>query len=104
MVDGLTNTAQQMFSRDKLRSISVFFGMGQETQAYSCLLSPAMLDRVRQNFSFFYLNYMVLTAALFFLPVVFSFTAWVVIGALAAAWIGMINSVTDERMLKVGSK
>lgn len=101
--DGLSNSASQMFSRDNLRSFSALLGTGEDN-AFGCLLSPPLLvERLRHNFTYFYLNYMVLTAAFFCVCVFLKPTAWIGIGILAVAWVGMANSIQDERMLKGAS-
>ena len=104
MAAGMSNTAGRLFSADNLRSISAMLGSGEE-KPFGLLLSPSgLLDRLRHNFGFFYLNYMVLTAVLFVLNVFFSPSAWIGMIILGVMWVGMINSIPDERQLKMASK
>ena len=103
--DGLSQSASQLFSRDNLRSFSAVLGTGED-HAFGCLVLPpsALVARLRHNATFFYLNYMVLTAALFCVNVLLKPSAWIGIGVLAVAWMGLANSIHDERMLKAACK
>jgi len=104
MSDGLSSSATRLFGREHLRGMSEVVGTGEDN-AFGCVLSPpTLLERLRYNFTYFYLNYMVLTAVLFALNIVFRPSAWIGIGFLAVAWIGMTNSIQDERMLKAACK
>jgi hypothetical protein len=103
MSAGLQDSAQRLFSRENLRSPGVMIGSGEE-RAFSCTLNPATLaERIRYNCGFFYLNYMFLTALIFVINVFFSPSSWMGVLFLAILWAGMINTVTDERLLKIGS-
>lgn len=104
MPDGMNQNfesgSSSLFSRDNLRSMSALLGTGED-HAFGCLLSPpALAERLRHNIPFFYLNYMVLTAAFFCVCVLLKPSAWIGIGLLAVAWVGMANSIHDERQLK----
>ena len=103
MPDGMNQTigsGSSLFSRDNLRSMSELLGTGED-HAFGCLLSPpALLERMRHNIPYFYLNYIFLTVTFFCVNVLLKPTAWIGIGLLAVAWIGMANSIHDERQLK----
>jgi PRA1 family protein len=104
MSAGLSDSAQRLFSRENLRSPASMLGSG-EGRAFSCTVSPtALVERIRYNCGFFYLNYMLLTALIFVVNVFFSPSSWMGVLFLTLLWAGMINTVTDERILKVGSK
>lgn len=92
-----------MFNREHLRSFSVVFGFGEERPFYIEKVPALLVERLRHNFSFFYLNYMALTAVLFCLTLLISPTAIIGIGLLGFAWIYMIRSVTNGH-IKVGCK
>lgn len=101
---GLSDSASRLFSADNLRSIGAMLGTGED-KAFSLLLSPTgLLDRLRHNLSFFYLNYMALTGLLFFLNVFLNSKAWLGMIVLACMWVFMINRIQDEQHLKVASK
>ena len=103
MADGLSNTASRLFSREKLRSVSALLGSGEE-RAFGCETAPSELkSRLQFNLGYFYLNYVYLVGMLFAINVFFSPSAWVGLAVLAVAWFAMINTITDERMLKIAS-
>ncbi|CAB9523377.1 expressed unknown protein [Seminavis robusta] len=103
MSSGLSNSVAGIFSRENLRSPAVVLGSGED-QAFSLVLSPpSLLERIRHNIGFYYLNYLFLTAAIFLLNVFFSPGSWMAMLFLAVLWVGMVNTITDERLLKIGS-
>lgn len=101
--DYFTSTSQQLFNRQHLRAFSVVFGIGEERPFY-VEKSPALLmERIRHNGSFFYMNYMVLTAILFTLTLLVSPSAILGIGGLGFAWMYMIRSSTNGH-IRIGCK
>jgi PRA1 family protein len=90
-----------MFRRDHLRSITVLFGIGEERPFYIEKNMSLLVERIRHNITFFYLNYLVLTAILFCLTLITSWTAVFGIGLLAAAWAVVIRA-TQSGSLTVG--
>ena len=101
--DYFTSTSQQLFNRQHLRPFAVVFGIGEERPFY-VEKSPALLmERIRHNFSFFYMNYMVLTAILFTLTLLVTPSAIIGIGGLGFAWVYMIRSSTNGH-IRIGSK
>jgi hypothetical protein len=96
--DYLSTTTSTLFNRQSLRSVTVTFGIGEERPFY-IEKSPALLaSRVRHNVSFFYLNYMVVTAILFLLTVLISPTAILGIGILAVAWMYVIRQSSSGQL------
>lgn len=101
--DYLTQTTGQLFSRDRLRSITVCFGIGEERPFY-VEKSPSLLAaRVKHNLQFFYLNYLAVTAVMFCLTLLISPSAIIGIGLLGLLWLYVIRSTSGGSM-KVGRK
>ena len=92
-----------MFNRQHLRSVAVVFGIGEERPFYVEKAPALLMERVRHNFSFFYLNYMALTAVMFTLTLLISPTAIIGIGLLGFAWMYMIRSTTNGH-IKIGGE
>ena len=90
-----SETGAAMFSRDKLRSMVVFFGIGEEKPFYFESSPSLIVARLRHNMIFFYLNYFVITATLFVLTLLISPSAIFGIGLLAAAWFLLIRSTQN---------
>lgn len=100
----LNVTSQQLFNRQRLRSVGVTFGIGEE-RAFYVEKSPALLlARVKHNFSFFYLNYMMLTAVLFCLTLLISPSAIIGIGLLAGLWMYVIRSTANGPLVVSGKE
>lgn len=95
--------AARIFSRENLRGVGEFLGTGEQ-QAFSLLLNPtALLDRIRCNCTYFYLNYVGMTALLFVLNVFFSPSAWIGMLLLGVMWVAVVNNVKDENQLKMAT-
>ena len=99
----LQSAKTNVLDNDKLRSLSVFFGIG-EASAYSLILMPTKLcQRLWQNVTFFYLNYILLTAIVFavsLLAFLMSPKTLIILVCLALAWFAMLR-VTKEDGVKV---
>ena len=90
-----------IFNRQHLRSISVCFGIGEE-RAFYVEKNPALLvERLRHNITFFYLNYLLLTAVLFILTTLLSPTTILGGALLGMAWLWFIRA-TASGTLSVG--
>jgi hypothetical protein len=81
-----------MFNREHLRSIGVYFGIGEERPFYVERTPSLLVSRLRHNVTFFYLNYMLLTAILFCLTLLISPSAIIGIGLLGLAWVWVIRA------------
>lgn len=92
-----------MFKREHLRSITVVFGIGEERAFYFEKNPSLLIERLRHNMTFFYLNYMIFTAILFCLTLFVSPSAIIGILLLAGAWMWVIRASADGS-LKIGSK
>jgi PRA1 family protein len=101
--DYFASASEQLFSRQRLRPISVVLGIGEERPFYLEKAPSLVVSRVRHNVSFFYLNYMLLTAILFALTVLITPTAIISIGLLSLAWIYMIRSAINGQIHITGA-
>jgi len=81
-----------LFKREHLRGITVYFGIGEERPFYLEKNPALLLERLRHNVSFFYLNYMLLTGVLFCLTLLISPSAIIGIAILALAWMWVIRA------------
>jgi PRA1 family protein len=84
-----------MFRREHFRGPTVFFGFGEERAFYVEKIPSLLMDRVRHNITFFYLNYMAIIAILFCLTLLVSPSAIIGIGLLAGAWFWLVRASQD---------
>lgn len=99
--DYINQAKSKFFNKDQLRPISTFFGIGEEKPFYVEKVPSLIVERVRHNTTFFYLNYILLTTVLFCLTLVISPGAIIGIGLLGFGWLGVIRA-TAEGSMKVG--
>jgi hypothetical protein len=92
-----------MFNREHLRSIGVYFGIGEERPFYVEKTPSLLMSRLRHNVSFFYLNYMLLTAVLFCLTLLISPSAIIGIGLLGLAWMFVIRASSSGALQVAGT-
>mmetsp|Transcript_16961 Transcript_16961/g.46583 ORF Transcript_16961/g.46583 Transcript_16961/m.46583 type:complete len:228 (+) Transcript_16961:158-841(+) len=100
--DYISQTTGQMFTREKLRSVSVCFGIGEERAFYVEKTPSLLVARVKHNVQFFYLNYLLLMAVLFGLTLFVTPSAIIGIALLAMAWAYVIRS-SQSGSLQIGS-
>ena len=74
-----------------MRSLSVFFGIGEERAFYVERSPSLLLARMQHNLSFFYLNYMMVFAILFILTMLTSVKTMVCMALLAGAWLYVVR-------------
>jgi hypothetical protein len=98
--DYLSTTSKQLFNREHLRGVTVFFGLGEERPFYFEKVPTLLAERIRHNISFFYLNYLLITAVLFILTLLISPSAIIGIGLLTLAWLYVVKN-TKEGGLKI---
>jgi hypothetical protein len=91
-----------LFNREHLRSITVYFGIGEERPFYIEKTPSLLIERLRHNAVFFLLNYMLLTAVLFCLTLLISPSAIIGIALLAGAWFWVIRA-SESGSMKIGS-
>lgn len=101
--DYISQAQKQLFNREHLRSVSVFFGIGEERPFYVEKVPSLLMERLRHNVAFFYLNYMLLTAVLFVLTLLISPSAIIGIGLLALAWMYVIRTSNSGAMQIYGT-
>jgi hypothetical protein len=100
----LSVTSQQLFNRQRLRSMTVYFGIGEERPFYVEKSPALLLARVQHNSSFFYLNYMMLTALLFCLTLLISPSAIIGIAILAGLWMYVVRQTSNGPMRIYGKE
>jgi hypothetical protein len=100
--DYISQTTGQLFSRERLRSISVCFGIGEERPFYVEKTPSLLIARIKHNARFFYLNYLVLLAVLFGLTLFVTPSAILGIALLGAAWVYVVRT-SQSGSLKLGS-
>ena len=96
-------TGSQLFNRQQLRGMTVYFGVGEEKPFYLEKSPALLLARLKHNLSFFYLNYFMVTAVLFCLTLLITPSAIIGIGLLALAWTYVIRR-SSTGSLKLGGK
>lgn len=100
--DYISQTTGQFFSRERLRTVSVCFGIGEERPFYVEKTPSLLLVRLKHNFQFFYLNYLLMLAVLFGLTLFVTPSAIIGIALLAMAWVYVIRA-SQSGSLKIGS-
>lgn len=93
--DMLSQTTSKLFNRQALRSPTIFFGIGEERSFYLEKSPPLIAERVKHNISFFYLNYIIMTAVLFVLTVIVSPSALIGMALLGAGWMSVIKATQE---------
>ena len=89
-----------MFKREHFRGPTVFFGLGEERAFYVEKIPSLLLDRLKHNFTFFYLNYLVITAILFCLTLLTSPTAILGLAILVGVWFWLVRA-SQEGSIRV---
>jgi hypothetical protein len=90
-----------IFRRDQLRSPTIFFGIGEERGFYVEKNVALLVERLRHNITFFYLNYFLMTILLFCLTVITSPTTLISVGIWAAGCMWFIRA-SSNGMLALG--
>jgi len=93
--DYLNTAGQHFFNRNHLRSVTVFFGLGEERAFYFEKSPSLLIARLQHNVSFFYLNYMLVFAILFLLTMITSIRTMFGIACLGGAWLYVIRASQD---------
>jgi hypothetical protein len=92
-----------VFKREHLRSITVYFGIGEERPFYWETTISLLVERLRHNMVFFYLNYVLLTSLLFCLTLLISPSAIIGIGLLGLVWMYVIRSSQTGSLVIAGT-
>ena len=93
--DVLSEASARFFNPAYIRSPKVFFGIGEERPFFVEKQASLLASRVKHNFAYFYLNYAILTAILFFLTLIVSPTSIIEVGLLALAWGSVIKATSS---------
>jgi len=93
--DYISEAKLKFFNFSYLRSPKVFFGIGEEKPFYVERTVSLILPRVQHNMTFFYLNYMVITAILFLLTVLINPMTIIAIGMLGLVWMVVIKTTSE---------
>jgi len=88
----ITDAQKRLFNTAHIRSPGVYFGFGEERPFYVESNMQLFAARVKHNLTFFYLNYALVTAALFLLTLLISPSAIIGIGLLGLAWASVIKA------------
>jgi len=103
--DFMKSAKEKVFDSDKLRSVSVFFGFGDKTP-YDFVLAPSkLLNRLKNNTVFFYLNYILLTAvvlALTLFATLMTPKTLIILGILGVVWFSVLKATTSEGFKVLG--
>lgn len=92
----------RLFNTAYIRSPRVFFGIGEDRPFYMEREMALLGSRLKHNFSYFYLNYFILTSVLFILTLFISPGALIGIGILGIAWGALIKATSSGSMKVVG--
>lgn len=98
----LNNAKAKLFNTAYIRSPKVFFGIGEDKPFFYESEMSLLGSRLKHNFSYFYLNYFIMTAILFVLTLFISPGALIGIGLLGIAWASVIKA-TQSGSMKLGA-
>lgn len=98
----ISQTTGQLFTRERLRTVSICFGIGEERAFYVEKTPSLLIARLKHNTQFFYLNYLLMATVLFGLTLFVTPSAIIGIALLAAAWAYVIRA-SQNGSFKIGS-
>jgi len=101
VASSIPESTRKIFSSDKIRTISVYFGIGDTRPYFAEKNSSLIVARLKHNVSFFYLNYLVQSAIFYGLTILFSPGSLLEIGILAIAWL-LVMRATNDGVLNLG--
>ena len=91
-----------MFKREHFRGVGVFFGIGEERPYYVEKTPSLLIERLRHNVMFFYLNYMAIAGVMFFLMMLMSPSTIIGLVLLGALWMWFVRASQDGT-LRIGT-
>mmetsp|Transcript_35228 Transcript_35228/g.40189 ORF Transcript_35228/g.40189 Transcript_35228/m.40189 type:complete len:242 (+) Transcript_35228:324-1049(+) len=100
--DYLGNASKSIFNREHLRTMAIFFGIGEERPFYMEKSPGLLIPRLKHNAKYFYLNYMVLFVILFVLTMITSIKTILGLVILGGVWMYVIRA-SEEGNLKIGA-
>ena len=100
--DLISNAKSRFFNPAYIRSPTVFFGFGEPKPFFFEKGPQSLVERLRHNVTFFYLNYTIIAAILFFLTLI---TSRAIIGilCLGLAWASFLKA-SSSGSLAIGSE
>lgn len=100
--DYISQITGQLFSRERLRPVSICFGIGEERPFYVEKTPSLLIARIKHNGQFFYLNYLLMLTVIFGLTLFVTPSAIIGIAVLAVAWVYVIRA-SQSGQLKIGA-
>jgi hypothetical protein len=103
--DFMKSAKEKIFDSDKLRSFSLFFGIGEETGFLPTIKPNILIPRVKNNILFFYLNYVLLASIILVITLFATMLnpkTLVMLAMLAISWL-LVIKFTSGNGLEVGS-
>jgi PRA1 family protein len=91
-----------MFKREHFRGPTLFFGFGEERAFYLEKIPSLIVDRLKHNVSFFYLNYIVIVGILFCLTLLVSPSAIIGTAMLGGVWFWLIRA-SQEGSIRINA-
>ena len=98
--DYLSQTTQTFFNPSKIRSPTLYVGVGEDRPFFFERSPSLMVSRVKHNFQYFYLNYFIISVILFLMTLLVSPTAVFGIGIVIASWLVALKA-TESGFLMV---
>ena len=100
--DYLSTTSAQLLNRQKLRGVTVVFGIGEERPFYVEKAPSLLVARLKHNTQFFLLNYVLITFIMFCLSVLTHPGTLIGLGLLGALWAYVIRQTSSGAMQVYG--
>jgi len=101
--DAIGNVQKNAFRRENLRSPTVYLGLGEERPFYLERSPDLLMDRMRHNLTYFYLNYGVLTVLLFFMSIITNPSTIIYMAILAGLWIYVVKMSSSGSIVLGGT-
>mmetsp|Transcript_41322 Transcript_41322/g.96884 ORF Transcript_41322/g.96884 Transcript_41322/m.96884 type:complete len:179 (-) Transcript_41322:401-937(-) len=100
--DVIGNVQRSIFRRENLRSFSVYTGFGEERPFYFERSPDLLIDRIRHNLTYFFLNYGVLTVFLFILSVITNPATLIKLAIIALMWVYVVKMTESGSIVIAG--
>merc|ERR1712176_662243 len=92
-----------MGKREHIRSLQVFFGIGEERPFYFEKTPSLLTERLRHNFTFFYLNYIIISVIIFMLSTITNIMVLLGMVLLGAAWMALLRATEGGALTVSGT-
>mmetsp|Transcript_1124 Transcript_1124/g.1633 ORF Transcript_1124/g.1633 Transcript_1124/m.1633 type:complete len:241 (+) Transcript_1124:207-929(+) len=100
--DSLQNAQSKFLNPKYLRSLRVFFGIGEEKPFFFEKSPSLIMVRLQHNLSFFYLNYLLMTVILFILTLITNPLAIIGMVIIAFGWLYVARAAVDGNLQLAG--